>query len=270
MRTAVEHIMGTAISIAAPDSVAPQQFQAATAVAFGYLRHIDDVFSPFRKDSPISHLRDGRLRLSDLDGHPHGPAIREVLDLCEVLKQASGGAFDAWAVGDPPGFDPSGAVKGWAAEHASGLLVDAGLPRHALNAGGDVRVHGVRTDDFPWRVGITDPHRPDTVLAVVAIHAGAVATSGVAERGAHIWHPHTTRRATALAQVTVTGPDLTLADGYATAAVAMNDVRAAHTWLRGLDPGHQAMTVDPAGHVWRTAGMAALTRPSVAAAPRSG
>jgi FAD:protein FMN transferase len=274
VRTAVEHIMGTAISLAAPDSVAAQPFHAAAAAAFGYLRHVDEMFSPFRADSPISRLRDGRLHPSDLDDHPDGPAIREVLDLCSTLKRASDGAFDAWAVGDPPGFDPCGAVKGWATEHASALLVEYGLPRHALNAGGDVRLRGGEADDA-WRVGLADPHRPGHVLAVLAVRAGAVATSGTAERGAHVWCPRTGRPARGLAQVTVTGPDLAFADGYATAALAMADgpaaVATAHAWLDGLaDAGYQAMTVDPLGHVWRTDGMAALIRPAVAASPLSG
>ncbi|HEX5407528.1 MAG TPA: FAD:protein FMN transferase [Pseudonocardiaceae bacterium] len=255
MRTAVDHIMGTVISLAAPDSVAAEHFRAAADAAFAYLRHVDEVFSPFRPDSPIRLLRDGRLPLADLHDHPDGPWIHEVLALCMTLKRASGGAFDAWAVGNPPGLDPSGAVKGWATERASALLIEHGLSTHSLNAGGDVRVRG----DTAWRVGLTDPHRPGDLLAVLTLRDGAVATSGTAERGAHVWNPHTGRPADALAQVTVTGPDLTLADGYATAALAMADASAAHAWLWDIaDVGYQSMTVDPAGRMWCTEGMGRL------------
>lgn len=278
VRTAVEHIMGTAISLAAPDTVDPEVFATAAQSAFGYLRQVDEVFSPFRADSPISRIRDGRLPLADLDGHPHGVEILEVVDLCAALKASSRGAFDAWAVGDPPGFDPCGVVKGWSAERASAMLAAHGVDRHILNAGGDVRLRGGgrvpdemaagEPDPVPWRVGLTDPHRPGSILAVLPVTEGAVATSGTAERGAHIWNPASGRPATGLTQVTVTGPLLTLADGYATAAMAMagGSVAAAHAWLDDLAArsGYQSLTVDPVGRTWCAPGLTAFAQVPVA------
>ncbi|MDH6131476.1 thiamine biosynthesis lipoprotein [Kitasatospora sp. MAA4] len=264
MRTATATVMGTVVSLAVPDTVKATVLGAAADAAFGWLRHVDEVFSPFRPDSPISRIRDGRLPLSAVDGCPDGPEIREVLALCEELKQDSDGAFDAWAVGDPPGFDPCGAVKGWATERAGELLTEHGLTRHTLNAGGDVRLRVGEEDRTPWRVGLTDPHRPGTVLTVLTVRDGAVATSGTAERGAHVFNPSSGRRATALAQVTVTGPDLARADGYATAALALADgphgAAAARDWLNDLAErtGYQALTVDPSGATWWTADLAAL------------
>jgi thiamine biosynthesis lipoprotein len=275
MRTAVEHIMGTAISLAAPDETDPALFAAAARAAYDHLRHADEVFSPYKPDSPVSRIRDGRLPLTALPEHPDGDEIREVLALCAQLNRASRGAFDAWNVGDPPAFDPSGAVKGWAAEHAARLLADHGLAHYALNAGGDVRVHGgtgsadtaPRTGSdgapgaaAPWRVGVTDPHRPGNTLTVLELVDGAVATSGTAERGLHVYDPRTHRPATALAQVTVTGPDLALADGYATAALALaGAARAAeaHAWLADLAErtGYQSLTVDADTGVWWTPGL---------------
>ncbi|MEY9931600.1 thiamine biosynthesis lipoprotein [Catenulispora sp. GP43] len=260
MRIATEAVMGTVVSLTAPDPGDAAVFQAAAAAAFAHLHHVDRVFSPFRPDSPISRIRDGLMPVAAVAGHPHGAEIREVLDLCERLKRASGGAFDAWAVGDPPRFDPCGAVKGWAAEHACALAAAQGLSRHILNAGGDVRLRGGR-DPAPWRVGITDPHRPGTLLTVLHLREGAVATSGGAERGDHVFDPRTARPATELAQVTVTGPDLTLADGYATAALAVagdSGGRASvQAWLTTLadSTGYQALTVDQLGATWYTVGL---------------
>ncbi len=302
MRTAVEHIMGTAVSLAAPDHTDPNLFTAAANAAYASLRHADEVFSLYKPDSPASRIRDGRLPLTDLPDHPDGDAIREVLALCAQLNRASRGAFDAWNVGDPPAFDPSGAVKGWAAEHAARLLADHGLRHYALNAGGDVRVHGgtgagpedgpgtgtgpdaaspdTASSDTassgtassgtastntpsptPWRIGITDPHRPGNTLTVLELTDGAVATSGTAERGLHVYDARTHRPATALAQVTVTGPDLALADGYATAALALagpDRAADAYAWLADLAErtGYQSLTVDADTGVWWTPGLA--------------
>jgi len=83
-----------------------------------------------------------------------------------------------------------------------------------------------------------------------------VATSGTAERGAHIWDPRTGRPASALVQVTVVGPNLTWADGYATAAMALGP--QAYAWLTGLAgrTGYEGLVVDRGRRVWWTPGMA--------------
>lgn len=242
-RTATASIMGTVISIAAPGDTDPDLFAAAAEAAFACLRHADEVFSPFKADSPVSRIREGALRLAELGDHPDGTTLQEVLDLCLALKIESGGAFNAWAVGDPAVFDPCGLVKGWAAERASAILTAHGLTGHTLVAGGDVRVRG-GAGDRPWRVGITDPHRRDQVLTVAELADGAVATSGTAERGAHVWDPRTGRPASEVVQVTVMGPDLTWADGYATAAVALGP--QAYDWLTDLAErtGYESILVD--------------------------
>lgn len=251
---AVATIMGTVVSIAAPAETDPAVFAAAGKAAFDRLRHADEVFSPFIEDSAVSRIRDGRLALADLGAHPDGAEIREILAVCGALKVQSRGAFDAWAVGDPPAFDPCGAVKGWAAERASAVLAAEGVPRHLLGAGGDVRARGGAAER-PWHIGIIDPHRPGEVLAVAELTEGAVATSGPAERGAHIWDPVHRRPAAGIAQVTVIGSSLTWADGYATAAVALG--AEAYDWLSALArrTGYQALTVDADMGVWWTDGM---------------
>jgi thiamine biosynthesis lipoprotein len=242
-RTATAPIMGTVMSIAAPGDTDPELFAAAAEAAFACLRHADEVFSPFKVGSPVSLIRHGVLRVAELGDHPDGARIREVLDICLSLKIESGGAFDAWAVGDPPVFDPCGVVKGWAAERASAALTADGLTSHTLVAGGDVRVRG-GAGDRPWRVGITDPHRPGQVLTVAELADGAVATSGTTERGAHIWDSRARRPVSDVVQVTVIGPNLTWADGYATAAMTLGP--QAYDWLTGLAErtGYEGLVVD--------------------------
>jgi thiamine biosynthesis lipoprotein len=262
-----EPMMGTVFSIAAPESAGRDVFARAWDGACTMLRRIEEVYSPFLPESPVSRVRDGRLRLEDLDVQPDlrpGEAadFREVLGLCAQLRRESGGGFDAWAVGDPPGFDPSGAVKGWAAERASALLAERGLPAHLLNAGGDIRLRGPDGDGDDvaegagraWNVGVEDPHRPGQTLVTLTVVDGAVATSGTRQRGAHVWDPLSRRPARGLTQVTIVGPDLALADGYATAALALG--ARARTFLTGLGAHgpYQGFTVDDGQGVWWTAG----------------
>jgi thiamine biosynthesis lipoprotein len=248
MRSWVRQVMGTAVSIAAwteADGARLDETAAAVELAFAELRSADERFSPFKPDSQISRLRDGTTTLERCDLR-----VREVLALCERLRQATGGYFDAYAAG-PDQLDPCGVVKGWAAERASDVLVEAGVPAHYVNAGGDVRLRGQPARNRLWRVGIADPHHPGELIATVHSSDLAIATSGTAERGAHVLDPHRGVPAVELAGVTVVGPSLTLADAYATAAFAMGPM--ALEWLAELD-GYEGLLVGAAGDVRSTPG----------------
>jgi thiamine biosynthesis lipoprotein len=193
------------------------------AEVVAWLHRVDATFSTYKESSDIS--RYGEIELSD--------DVLGVLDLADALRCETDGYFDVWATGR---LDPSGVVKGWAVERASAMLADAGFGVHCVNAGGDIRARGRE-----WRVGIADPFVAGRIAAVVAVTDGAAATSGIAERGAHVIDPHTGRAALDLASVTVVGPELARADAYATAALAMG-VRAVE-WLSRLDD-HQAVVID--------------------------
>ena len=93
-----------------------------------------------------------------------------------------------------------------------------------------------------------DSHLP---MDAVALTDGAVATSGTAERGLHVFNPHTGQPAAELASVTIVGPSLTLADAYATAGLAMGV--AALAWLGSLD-GYESYVVDAGSHAWWSPG----------------
>ena len=126
----------------------------------------------------------------------------------------------------------------------------------AVLGGGDIQCVGEREPGQPWRVGIAHPLRPGSLALVVTGRDFAVATSGSAERGAHIINPHTGAPATDLASVTVVGPTLAETDAYATAAYAMG--AAARDWLETLE-GYEAFAITPAGSAWQTPGFPAYT-----------
>lgn len=248
MRSWVEHIMGTAISIATWSGEGPEQAirtAGGLAAAFAELRRADELFSPFKPSSQISLLRKGGTSLERCE-----PEVREVLALCERLRHVTRGYFDAYAAG-PDKLDPCGLVKGWAAQRASDILVGCGVPTHYVSAGGDVCLRGHPHGDRLWRVGIADPQRPGELLATIHSSDLAVATSGIAERGAHVLDPHRGAPALGLASVTVIGPSLALADAYATAAAAMG--ARALEWLETLD-GYEALLVDARGDIRWTPG----------------
>jgi FAD:protein FMN transferase len=122
---------------------------------------------------------------------------------------------------------------------------------HCINGGGDVRAAGEPEPGRAWNVGIAHPLHPGQLASVVGIRDGAVATSGTAERGAHVLDPFTGKPASALASVTVVGADLIRADAYATAALAMG--HAAREWLESLD-GYEAFVIAADSSGWATPG----------------
>jgi thiamine biosynthesis lipoprotein len=173
---------------------------------------------------------------------------------------ATGGAFDVFAVPAPNGtsLDPSGYVKGWAVEQGAAILEAHGLQHFAINAGGDVALRGAPLPDLTWRVGVRDPDDPSRVCAVVSPPGpGAVASSGSYERGAHVIDPSTGAPTADVASVTIVGPDLGLADAYATAVYVLG-----LEGLRWLDqqPGYHGLVVTHDGQLHATAGMRDLLR----------
>ncbi len=232
----VEHLMGMPISLALRGRHAGDAHgRAAWAAALALLRETDRVFSTYRADSAISRLGRGEL---DLDHCP--PEVAVVLALGEVARRESGGAF---AVRRGGVLDPSGVVKGWAAERAAAHLAELPDTDFCLSAGGDITCRTLDPVAASWRIGIEDPHDPSRFAAVVPLHSGAVATSGTARRGAHIVDARTGRPPTGIASVTVVGDSLTAVDIDATAAFALGV--DGERWLAGR--GHRATLVIDAG-----------------------
>ncbi|MFE6194720.1 FAD:protein FMN transferase [Streptomyces sp. NPDC057838] len=200
----VEHVMGFPVSVRIDDEDFPE---APVDGLFAWLREVDARFSPFRPDSEVSRLDRGE------QAEP-GPDLREVLELCEEYRIASGGAFDVRLPGR--GLDPCAVVKGWSVQRAAERLKAAGTRRFCLNAGGDVVAVG-----GPWRVGVRHPEQGGRLCAVLDLTDRAVATSARYARGDHILDARTGRPATGLLSMTVVAPTLTEADAVATAAFAL-------------------------------------------------
>lgn len=240
--------MGTVVSFdVSADDADELAVRAAVKVAVEWLHHVDAVFSTHRPDSDISRLNNGELSLAACS-----PLVGQVFELCSDVARETRGYFSSTFAGR---LDPTGLVKGWSVERASELLRDAGLPNHCVNGGGDVCARGGPDPGRGWSVAITHPLRRDGFAAVVEVRDGAVATSGTTERGLHVVNPFTGRPATQLASVTVVGPDLTRADAYATAALAMGD--AAREWFDEI-ADYEALAIAPDGVGWATPGFTSI------------
>ena len=195
-----------------------------------YVHHIDEVFSTYKSESIISKLRRKELDIDDCSDE-----VRDVWNRCGYAREISRGAFDPWAVAG--GFDPSGLVKGWAADRCCEILQAHGGQHIQINAAGDLSLRGgnlVGAEVIPWSIGVVNPENTEEIVQVFNIMDGAIATSGSYERGAHIIDPHTGLIAIGAKSATIIGPDGGLADALATAL--MVDGRDAADWF-----GHEEL-----------------------------
>ena len=214
---------------------------------FAELREVDATFSPYRPDSFVSRVARGDLLLREC-----ADKVRDVAVRCERARNWTGGLFDATR---PDGtWDPSGLVKGWAVEraarHLAGQRAVADTVDWCVNAGGDVMVLAPSGRHFV--VGIADPRDPLAVAATISRGGGAVATTGTATRGAHLYDPRTSAPVvTRRLAVTVAGPSLETADVLATAAFV-----AADEWAQTVArvAGYEGLAIATDGSIARTVG----------------
>jgi thiamine biosynthesis lipoprotein len=184
-----------------------------------FVYEVDEVFSTYKDGSFVSRLRRGEIDIAQCPAD-----LQEVWQLSSVARDLTDGAFDPWAVAG--GFDPSGYVKGWAADRAAQILLDAGCQQVQVNAAGDLTLRGGVVEKGvagPWKIGVVNPDNRQEVLRIFEITDGAIATSGTYERGAHIVDPHTGTIAIGAMSATVLGPDGGLSDALATALMVAGE-----------------------------------------------
>lgn len=243
----VEPVMGTAVSFDIRGVEDRSGAQAALDRARRWLHHVDATFSTFKADSELCRVQRGEIPAGRWSAE-----MDEVLGLAAECEERTDGAYRLrWR---PDGAaDPTGIVKGWAADRASLILTAGGAGSHSVNAAGDIRLSGRPAPGRDWSVGIAHPHRSGLLVAAVEATDVGVATSGSAEQGRHIIDPRTGRPAAGVASATVVGPTLVRADGYATAAVSRGG--DARRLLEHLDrQGWPSILVTDDGDVWASPG----------------
>lgn len=224
-------VIGLTVPVGSPTEGQPEldEAAAATAVVERLFRDLDETFSLYRHDSEADRLARGDLALPAASAQ-----MRERYAEAHEWRLRTGGAFTPER---PDGvLDLSGIIKGHAIREAGTSLLALGRHDWCLNAGGDVLVSGSPWPGStePWKAGVVDPADRRTLITGYALGGNsrhsAIATSGSAERGEHIWRLGS---AAEFAQVTVAATDIVTADVLATAIVAggtpMLD-RAAANW----------------------------------------
>ena len=192
-----------------------------------FIKDVDLKFSPYNPDSFVTLLRTGQIDRADAP-----EIVQSVWHKCAQVRDLTNGAFDPWAV--KGGFDPSGIVKGWAADICADLLVKVGCEHVQVNAAGDLAMRGgfldVKTGEIkPWTIGVVNPDSKMETLKSFEITDGAIATSGDYEKGAHITDPRNSLPAIGARSATVIGPDGAIADALATAC--MVDGKESNNWI---------------------------------------
>lgn len=205
-------IMGMPSTINIVDKNATDE---AVNEVFSYFHFIDKKFSTYKKDSEISLINRGELRVEKASAQ-----IKKILYLCEETKLKTNGYFDININGN---IDPSGLVKGYAIWEGSNILRKKGYKNFYVEIAGDIEVLGKNEKGKKWRVGIQNPFNVNEIIKIVELKDKGIATSGTYQRGNHITNPKTGEESDEIASITVIGPNVYEADRFATAAFAMGE-----------------------------------------------
>jgi thiamine biosynthesis lipoprotein len=151
-------------------------------------------------------------------------------------------------------IDLGGIAKGYAVDRAFELLRSLGIKNLIVNAGGDLRAGGSKTDQ-PWTIGIQDPRVSQKVMARLPISEAAIATSGDYEkfftyqgkRYHHIFNPRDGFPTEGCQSVTVVCKDGITADGLATAVFVLGPEKG-YSLCQSLE-GVECLIIDKDGKI---------------------
>ncbi|WP_029042420.1 FAD:protein FMN transferase [Cucumibacter marinus] len=220
------------------------------------ISQVDAGFSPFRSDSELSSFN----RADTSDWVPVSADLTTVLGKGLEIAAASGGAFDptigplvhrfgfgpiragAWGAFEQIdiaagtvrkadarlSLDLCGIAKGHAVDRMVADLEKQGISDFLLDLGGELRASGRHPDGRDWQVAVES--LAGQFPLVVRLDRKAIATSGISAQSygrngnmvSHIVDPHTGSPAGGkMVTVSVLADDATIADGWATALMAM-------------------------------------------------
>jgi thiamine biosynthesis lipoprotein len=195
----------------------------------------DETFDVIRESIHASEISEGAFDITfetlhglwkfDQDLDPHPPTNAQVRDRLRYLGyrhvRLDAAAHTVMLDEAHVRIGLGGIAKGYAVDHASKVLLGAGLPAFYVQAGGDLYARGTKPDGSPWLAGIRDPRGPEgDYFATAEVSDHAFSTAGDYERTYivggkryhHIIDPHTGYPATASRSVTIWASTALLAD----------------------------------------------------------
>lgn len=235
--------MGTVASLDADGELSGEAVSQLEAV----FARVDARFSLYRADTELSRVARGEVPLDEASAE-----LRAVYAEALAWRGLTDGAFTAHR---PDGvIDLSGIVKARAIAEAAALLDTPAPGAWRFGVGGDLSWSAAEPGPF----GIVDPADREALLTAVRPGPGrrALATSGSAERGDHIWTRYQPA-ASPYRQVSVMADDIVTADVLATAIVAGGEQTLD---LVGDHWDVDVLTVDRGGELRATPGMRAAIR----------
>jgi thiamine biosynthesis lipoprotein len=209
--------LGTRVSVSAISSSAERN-EVSIAGAFAELDRLAGIFSRYESDSALSVLNDAghlaapppelvrvferALYVHALSRGAFDVTVKPVMDLLAARFPAAAPSAselrDAAArVGachlavkrriirfQRPGMGATldGIAKGYIVDRMADLLTCHGIHQFLIDAGGDIRVNGLKQPGRPWTVAVRDPATDGVLPQAIALRGGAVATSGGYER----------------------------------------------------------------------------------------
>jgi len=153
-------------------------------------------------------------------------------------------------------IDLGGIAKGWIAGKAA-MILARWSKACAVDAGGDVFLHGLPQGESCWRVSLEDPCNPTRSLAMLKLPPGAVATSAITKRRwqkngkeqHHLIDPRTRQPAqTTWQSVTAIAPTAPEAEVYAKALLIGGPREVSR--ISRLESGIEFIAVDLNGKLW--------------------
>ncbi|MFB9075834.1 FAD:protein FMN transferase [Flavobacterium procerum] len=119
--------------------------------------------------------------------------------------------------------------EGYATDKCRAMMLSQGIKAGIINGSGDMSTWGTQPNGAPWKIGITNPFKPEKLLKVIPLEQQAVTTSGSYEkfvvfdgkRYSHIINPATGYPATGLCSVSVFGPNAEMANGLSTSIMVL-------------------------------------------------
>lgn len=158
------------------------------------------------------------------------------------------------------GITLDGIAKGYIVDEGTKTMREQGIENVLVEAGGDLWASGSKDPGSAWQIGIRSPRRSGKqLLATFGVENRAVATSGdylqyysADHRYHHILDPRSGYSAPELASATVTAPSAMLADGLATAVMAMPVQKAVA--LLNQTPACEGYLIAKTDDVYQTGG----------------